>query len=777
MSRPRIPVMLGLGIFGYVIFAALFPRFSAGSQWKLRLGAQDSIARARAVAAEHGLDVTSWPAEAGVRANGRIQDVLAAQNEAGAWHATQVHVGFRDPRDGDHLAGVRLDATGRPTAVVVQREPQPGDDVTVDAARPVADDAFRRFVPEASSYRLVAQEDLGEHGVRFRWERAGRNPLLIDRATVIVAGTGVLDVRYGAELTDAGEARTRHRPVDIIDNVSDISVIVAALFGLVLYVIASGRRLVPQRLAVTLALISWSLLLIELWADLDPKLLAVFNAGNSSARWTLIFGTAFIALPAGLAFSGGYPFARRRFPAQLIPFEELLLRGRFTSRSAGLSVLAGIAAGGWIAAIPHLIRATGLFGRYRIHDAVDDLLLNSGLLPIEIYGGVVPALIAFAVLVSFCEDKLRNRAGRILGFLLAFIILLDDAAAPLAATLLAGLLVTFLFDFLFRRVSLLALLAGAASAAWAVGAASRLVQPAASIRTDGWTAVIAGIAVAAAAFAIASWGSIQPYLPWEPRPARAERERIQAEIEVARLAQERMLPATPPAIAGTSIASFCRPARQVGGDLFDFVTMSDGGIGITVADVSGKGVPAALVMTITKGLLLAASDGRSDPLETLADVNAGIHSLGNRSVFVTMLFGVFDPIARTFQFVRAGHTPLLWRKANGEVEALSPRGIGVGMSAPRTFSAICQRLTITTAPGDFLLLYSDGITEAMNERTEEFGDDRLLATVRDRITTNMTAEEARAVVIAAVDEFRGQAPAHDDMTLVILKSDAPPPSS
>src|SRR5687767_14492250 len=158
-----------------------------------------------------------------------------------------------------------------------------------------------------------------------------------------------------------------------------------------------------------------------------------------------------------------------------------------------------------------------------------------------------------------------------------------------------------------------------------------------------------------------------------------------------------MLPATPPALPGTSIASFCRPARQVGGDLFDFVTMSDGSIGITVADVSGKGVPAALVMTITKGLLLAASDGRSDPLETLADVNAGIHSLGNRSVFVTMLFGAFDPVARTFRFVRAGHTPLLWRKTSGEVVTLTPRGIGVGMTSQKTFSAICERSTITTS--------------------------------------------------------------------------------
>jgi hypothetical protein len=379
-------------------------------------------------------------------------------------------------------------------------------------------------------------------------------------------------------------------------------------------------------------------------------------------------------------------------------------------------------------------------------------------------------LIAFALMVSFVEEKMKARAGRVISFLLAYLILIDDAASPMIAALIAGALITLLYDRLYRSVDLLAVIAAVASGSWAIAIATRFVQPTASIQFNGWIGVVVGVVIAIAALAMALRGSTKPYVPWEPRPARAERERIQAEFEVAHLAQERMLPATPPVLPGTSIASFCRPARQVGGDLFDFVTMSDGSVGITVADVSGKGVPAALVMTITKGLLLAASDGRSDPLETLADVNAGIHSLGNRSVFVTMLFGVFDPTARTFQFVRAGHTPLLWRKTSGEIVTLSPRGIGVGMVSTKTFSAICERSTITTSTGDLLILYSDGVNEAMNERSEEFGDERLLAIVRDRVTNEMSADEVRAAIVDAVDEFRGTAPAHDDMTLVVVKT-------
>ncbi|MFL6246541.1 MAG: PP2C family protein-serine/threonine phosphatase [Thermoanaerobaculia bacterium] len=758
MNGKRALALLVIGIIGYALLALLFPRSSTGAQWQVRMDADESIARARGVAAAHGFDVTGWSGEAGVRVP------RALQNQVGS-RAVQIHVAFRDPRDSDHLVGVRFGADGRPTAVVTKRPPRKGDDITVEAALPIAERAFRGLVPDASAYRSIAQEDLGEQGVRFRWERSSPNPGVLEKATVIVAGNELRDVRYGPELT----GKERSGAIDILDRISDAAVIFAVIFGLVLYIIGTGRRLVPQRLALMLAAISSVLLLVELWADLDPMLLALFYEGNASARWTLFLGAAIIAIPVGLALGGGYPSARRRFPRQIIAFEELLLRGRFTSRSTGAAVLTGIAAGGWIVLVPHLIRATRLFGDYRIGDASSDVLFRSGLTPLGIYGGVLPALISFALIVSFVEDKLRGPAGRAIGFLLAYVILLEDAASPLLAALLAGALVTLVFDVLYRRVDLLALIAAAASAAWAIGALTRFAQPVASIQNNGWISVALGAIVALAALATALWGSTKPYLPWEPRPARAERERIEAEFDVARLAQERMLPATPPALPGTSIASFCRPARQVGGDLFDFVTMSDGSVGITVADVSGKGVPAALVMTITKGLLLAASDGRADPLETLADVNAGIHSLGNRSTFVTMLFGVFDPIARTFRFVRAGHTPLLWRKASGEVMTLSPRGIGVGMTSPRMFSAICERATITTGTGDLLILYSDGVNEAMNERHEEFGDERLLAIVRERISSAMSAEEVRAVLVDAVDAFRGTAPAHDDMTLVVVK--------
>ncbi|HYC59195.1 MAG TPA: PP2C family protein-serine/threonine phosphatase [Thermoanaerobaculia bacterium] len=765
MSAKRALVLVAIAIAGYTIFGALFSRFSESANWAVHYGGEESVDRARAVAIEHGVDVTGWPAEAGVRVSRALQREVDGLRARRSRSAAQMHVGFRNPRDPEMRVGVRFDAAGSPNAFVVQRPARAGDDVTIDAARPIAERAFRRFIADANTYRAVAQEDLGDKGVRFRWERNGPTPKLVEHATAIVAGTEVRDIRSDFEFRENQKGSV----VDIIDSISDVGVVLAVVFGVVLYIIAAGRGIVPHRLAMVVAAIGWLLLLIEMFAELDPKVNAIFYESNDSARWTMIIGAFIVSIPAALGVTGGYPSARRRFPEQLLPYEELLLRGRLLSRNVGAAFLTGIAFGGWIAAVPHLLRATRLFGAYRVEDGVTDTLLRSGLFPTQIYGSSIAVLIAFGVVVAFVQDKLRGRIGHALAFLLALTFLMDDSVPRLAPALIGGAIVTLILDRLFRRAGLLAIAVAASSGGFAVAAASRIVQPADAIRVDGWTAAAFGGVVAMASFAVALWGSEKPFVAWQPRPARAERERMQAEFEVARLAQERMLPATPPDVAGTSIASFCRPARQVGGDLYDFVTMSDGTVGITVADVSGKGVPAALVMTITKGLLLAASDGRSDPLETLADVNAGIHSLGNRSVFVTMLFGVFDPVSRAFRFVRAGHTPLIRRKASGDVETFSPRGVGVGMTSPRLFSALCERATIDTTPGDFLFLFSDGVTEAMNERSEEFGDERLLATIRDRVTNTMSAEDARVEVVQAVDQFRGGAAAHDDMTLVVVK--------
>jgi hypothetical protein len=194
MSRSRTILLLAAGILGYALYGWLFARFSSATRWNVQLGPEETIRRAREVAAQHGFDVRGWDSRTGAEANSRLD-------------RAQLFAGFRDPQHEDEWIGVRLDANGRPTAVVVQRERKPADDVTVDQARPLADRAFRSFVPNANEYRLVAQEDLGDRGVRFQWERRGENADFEDHARVVVAGNTIRDVRFDRVLSPAGDKR------------------------------------------------------------------------------------------------------------------------------------------------------------------------------------------------------------------------------------------------------------------------------------------------------------------------------------------------------------------------------------------------------------------------------------------------------------------------------------------------------------------------------------------------------------------------------------------
>lgn len=761
MSRRNAAFWLLIAAAGYVLFLALFPRFSNAGRWNVSLSPAASVAAAADAASRFGVDVRGWKAEPEVRVERDLMRHLGATGSKELHRGVASYVAFRDPAS-RRMVGVRLDAYGRPTMVVMK-----GGDAQEPAAIPsnataIADAAFRAFVPDHASYRRTGQEPFAG-GVIFRWEATASHANLARRAALVLTGRKVTEIRHGEEVRQKSESSA-----DRVDNVRDIAGIFAILLGLVLYLIGSVQRAIPQRLALITGAIVYVLILAGVLAEMDPTLAGMFGPSPGQPRWVLALGIIFFALPAGLALTGGYPSLARARARQLPPWEALLLRGRLRSASVGASILIGLAAGGWAAAVPHLVRATGLFGDYFVSDGVVDALHLSGLVPARIFGSFLLATAAFGVCVPFIFARLRRQFAAPLAFLAA-LVLLARPQDPLAAAIAGSALVTLLFFILFERRDLLAVVVAATSAAWAIGAASRLVQSADAIRHEGTVALalLAGVALLAAGIAV--FGSKAPHVAWQPPAARAERKRMQQEFAVARLAQERMLPESAPQLRDIEIASYCQPARQVGGDLYDFVAMPGGRVGIAVADVSGKGVPAALIMTITKGLLLAASDGESDPRRIVGDVNAGIHSLRNKSSFVTMIFGVIDATRRTFEFVRAGHTALLWRRADGSVESIAPRGIGLGMSASRTFRALCETRTIAPAKDDFVLLYSDGVTEAMNERSEEFGDERLIETLRNNVTSEMSADDARDAIIGEVALFCDTAPVHDDMTLVVVK--------
>jgi serine phosphatase RsbU (regulator of sigma subunit) len=248
-----------------------------------------------------------------------------------------------------------------------------------------------------------------------------------------------------------------------------------------------------------------------------------------------------------------------------------------------------------------------------------------------------------------------------------------------------------------------------------------------------------------------------------------EKQRLDEELRIARDIQKSLLPPEPPKIAGLSIADLCEPAREVGGDYYDFFAIGPRQLGVLVADVSGKGTSAALYMAELKGLMLSLSHAERSPRRLLVTVNRLLAGhLDNRS-FITMTYAIVDLEAGTLTSARAGHTPMIVVSGGGS-QVIAPEGMVLGLRLPgasERFEQILQEDTRRIACGDVIVLYTDGITEAMDRSGELFGDAalaRVLSSQRD-----LDAAGIRERVLREVRAFVGDAEQHDDMTMVVLK--------
>ena len=244
------------------------------------------------------------------------------------------------------------------------------------------------------------------------------------------------------------------------------------------------------------------------------------------------------------------------------------------------------------------------------------------------------------------------------------------------------------------------------------------------------------------------------------REVAEERERIEQELRVARMIQHALLPKSLPEVEGHEIAVYYQPAREVGGDFYDFLRLPDGRLGLIVGDVSGKGVPAAIVMAITRTMLRSAYHLGS-PGEILQNVNDELFSDIPPNVFVTCLAAILDSTTGRLQYANAGHDPPFVRHASG-VGKLRATGMPLGLMAGMTY----EQKDITLQPGENVLLYSDGLAEAHNQHHEMFGFPRIQEFV------GAHAEGARLIdsLLAELERFTGEEwEQEDDITLLTLQ--------
>jgi phosphoserine phosphatase RsbU/P len=242
-----------------------------------------------------------------------------------------------------------------------------------------------------------------------------------------------------------------------------------------------------------------------------------------------------------------------------------------------------------------------------------------------------------------------------------------------------------------------------------------------------------------------------------------ELERKKAELEVAREIQMSLLPATLPVVPGIELAARAIPAKEIGGDFYDVVLLPGGKTGLIIADVSGKGVPAALFMALSRTVLRATATWHTRPRDAIRDANTIIAADAGSGMFVTLFFGVYDATARQLTYVNAGHNPPILFHISGLTEELGGTGVALGALEQTDYDERC----ISFSPGDLLVLYTDGVTEAVNAADEQFGTERLVETVRSMM--GKTVSEILEEIVGAVNGFSGPTPQYDDVTLMILR--------
>ncbi|MGI9086609.1 MAG: PP2C family protein-serine/threonine phosphatase [Chthoniobacterales bacterium] len=247
-----------------------------------------------------------------------------------------------------------------------------------------------------------------------------------------------------------------------------------------------------------------------------------------------------------------------------------------------------------------------------------------------------------------------------------------------------------------------------------------------------------------------------------------EKKRLDHDLQIAREIQHILLPSEAPKIAGFEISGLNIPASQVSGDYFDYIEVDADRLGVAIADVSGKGVPASLIMAICRSVLRSQAPENPSPCEVLKKVNRQLYPDIKEDMFISMAYLILDHVRATVTLCRAGHdAPLLYRGATGELTPVKPPGLVLGIDSGSVFDRISNDFAVPLERDDCLILYTDGVTEALDKAGDEFGLERMMQSVRAN-----APKGAPTIISGLIDDLRsfvGSTPQNDDITLIAIR--------
>jgi serine phosphatase RsbU (regulator of sigma subunit) len=803
MTNRRLMTLFVLGLIGYGGLFLLFRKTNPAARWGFEMDRAAAIERAKAAASYYGYAEPIKSAT--VRTEYSRDDEYYFSRQAdpmldSLFTPVKARVNLTGAQSGSGFEA-RLNSRGELLGYRLRERREKKDGEKKDAPRlspspdalagdrKVADEALKKFLGERyGKFSFVSGSNSGDEDRKFSWTAADDGLKVL--AGVVIREGKVREVWLQSNLTpklqEESDAR-RGGAIATLSIADQLLIWPAIILMIIFYFVSLAGRRIDHRMTLVFLACGFLLMFVSnLFGSLADGLLFDIRVNNNflaysagaAVRWAFLIianlcvaACLYLFLAPGLALSAGV--ANRR-TVDL----ELALKGKLLRRQVTGSLVAGLLAGGFLDMVTHAVAATGVFPGASINAEDIEGVFSASAPAMDAFldSDQFKIFISFAFLIPAAEAFVKRAWFRqILVFVIAFVTMtgLEPFRTSAPALVVASLLQAWLLVWLYRNFGLLAVIVTLMASRTALSSAALLAQSSAPLQASGRHAAI-GLGVTLTLALVGLWKSSEAKEEEtaikELPESRAERERLQAEFSVARKAQLRMLPDAPPSTPGVAISAVCNPSKDVGGDLYDFLALPEGKIGVVIADVSGKGVPASLYMTLTKGLLDSVAEHEADPGEILREVNRHLYDVCRRKTFVTMFLGVIDPLRRTLSYARAGHNPTIIHRNGGASERrtwmLKSPGMGMGLNQGGAFDRSLKVETILLERGDKLFFYSDGITEAMDEKRDEYGEDRLM-TMAER-TNGLSAEQSRDAVMADVAEFLGAVHPQDDQTLVVL---------
>ncbi|MBL8150348.1 MAG: SpoIIE family protein phosphatase [Blastocatellia bacterium] len=447
---------------------------------------------------------------------------------------------------------------------------------------------------------------------------------------------------------------------------------------------------------------------------------------------------------------------------------DAIIQGHFRLNSVGQAVLTGFGAG---LILTGLVSITDLivvrFGGYS-HQAFISPLTGAAS-GIWVFFGSLSVAIVFGYLMLFIATLTRLKLTVKYAATVTSIIWLiaisstSDFYSGVVSFLPFAIITTATFCYLAFRYDLVTVVVAVFANFACLGTVQLLTSSNQAYFFNGVTAffLVSGLAIAGHYIAKDKRVYRSDFVP-DYITRLQSRERIEHDIEIARQLQFQFLPQQVPSCSYIKVATICKPAYEVGGDYYDFIELGQNRLGLVIADVSGKGIPAAFYMTMIKGIMQSQTQQEISPKDLLKRVNRVIYKCTGSSTFVTLFYAIIDTEKATLVYSNAGHNPPLVVSSDGKVRELCSGGMVLGIMPHPEY----EEEAVDLVDGDILLLYTDGVVETTDLHGVEFGSEKLATTIQDK--RDLSVSDLLEEICKDVDSFAAGTPQTDDLTMILL---------